>query len=112
MLDLKNQEIVRELRLDVKFRHLEHIFKEYLHEVLDEREERAKQQRAASQPLLTINDIAKKFKVSKATVHNWMNKGSITGQKFGKNRYFTEEEVQKSMAKFGYSKQWDNQFDD
>jgi hypothetical protein len=41
-----------------------------------------------------------------------MKKGSIAGQKFGKNRYFTEEDVQSSMAKYGYSEQWNNQIND
>ncbi len=111
MLNSKDQEIVRELKLDLKIRHLEQIIKEWLSEALDAREAKSKLMQEESKPLLTIEDIAKKFKVTKATVHNWKNKGSIVGQKFGKNRYFTEDEVRTSMAKFGFSKQWDNQFE-
>ncbi len=101
-------EIIKELKADVKFRYLEQILKEYFKEALRELFLEQKQREEIDKPLMTIEDIAKKFKVTKATVHNWKNKGSIVGQKFGKNRYFTEDEVRKSMAKFGFSKQWDN----
>jgi len=52
---------------------------------------------------LTIGDIAKRFKVSKATVHNWMARGIIKGVKVGKNRYFTEDEIQ---SIFYFLKKW------
>jgi excisionase family DNA binding protein len=108
LLSAEQESIVRELKLDLKFKYLEIIIKDYVKEAIKEFSEEQRRMEEQKKPLMTIDDIAKKFKVTKATVHNWMNKGSIAGQKFGKNRYFTEEEVQRSMAKYGYSKQWDS----
>ena len=104
----ENIEIIKELKADVKFRYLEQILKDYFKEALEELLRDQKHREEESQPLMTIEDIARRFKVTKATVHNWRHKGSIVGQKFGKNRYFTEDEVKKSLAKFGFTTQWDN----
>ncbi|WP_428330557.1 helix-turn-helix domain-containing protein [Mucilaginibacter sp.] len=114
MLSFNNQQAqnIKELRADVKFRYLEEIIKDYIKEALTEFIKEQKEAEENKSPLLTIEDIARKFQVTKATVHNWKNKGSIVGKKFGKNRYFTEEEVRKSMAKFGFSKQWENRMDE
>lgn len=119
MPTLKNKKVltqqtldkIKDLNIDLKMEYLgqivEHLIEEKLTMVFEKMEKAKKE----AEPLLTITDIAQKFKVTKATVHNWMNRGSIEGRKFGKNRYFTEEEVRKSMAKFGYSKQWENRLE-
>ncbi|MDN3549330.1 helix-turn-helix domain-containing protein [Mucilaginibacter aquaedulcis] len=109
MLSTNQEAIIKDLRVDVKFLYLEKILKDYVKEALREYLNEQKKFEQQKKPLMTIDDIARRFKVTKATVHNWMKKGSIAGQKFGKNRYFTEEEVQSSMAKYGYSEQWNKQ---
>ena len=53
-------------------------------------------------PLLTISDVAKMFKVSKTTIQNWIKRGTLTGHKVSKNRYFTHEEVTKALEFFGW----------
>lgn len=53
-------------------------------------------------PLLTITDLSVKLKVTKATIHNYLKKGLITGEKMGKNRYFKMVEVSNAMKKYGY----------
>jgi len=58
-----------------------------------------------TKPLLTIPDIAKRFKVTKATIHNWIKREIITGTKVGKNRYFTEDEVKEALLKYGFIKE-------
>ena len=100
--EIKNR--VKNSVLDMQLEYLEEVFESLIERVIVKLQNRDNEKK----PLLTIDDIARKFKVTKATIHNWKNKGSLVGQKFGKNRYFTEVEVEQSMAKFGYSKQWDN----
>ncbi|SDM99605.1 DNA binding domain-containing protein, excisionase family [Daejeonella rubra] len=53
-------------------------------------------------PLLTIKELAEKLKVTKATIHNYLKKGLITGEKMGKNRYFEFRKVLEAMKKYGY----------
>ena len=48
-------------------------------------------------PLLSIQDVADKFGVCKATVHNWIKLNYISGEKMGKGRYFDEQEVRQAM---------------
>ena len=88
-----DEKIMADLRSDFKFRVFEMIrqfFTESLEAVLLKQE----YVRDGSKTLSTIGDIANRFKVSKATVHNWMARGIIKGVKVGKNRYFTEDEIQ------------------
>lgn len=112
MLSSNDQQIIRELKAKVEFKYLEEIIKDCIKESIKDLIKEYKTTQESESPMLTIEDIARKFSVTKATVHNWKNKGSIVGKKFGKNRYFTEDEVRTSMAKFGYSKQWDNRLKD
>jgi excisionase family DNA binding protein len=93
MLTHKDEQIIRELRMDFKFKWMEQIMKQFFMESLETFQLRLKYQSDETKPLLTIADIAKKFKVSKATIHNWLNRGIIQGVKVGKNRYFTEDEI-------------------
>ena len=97
--------------LDIKIEYLveilEPIIEKQFNKLLEAKRESEEQQK----PLLTISDIALKFGVTKATVHNWRKRGSIVGQKFGKNRYFTEDEVRKSMARYGFTKIYDEDLD-
>ena len=97
---------------DLKMEYLEFMLEPVIEKIFNRLVESKRKSEEERQPLMTIEDIARKFKVTKATVHNWKNKGSIVGQKFGKNRYFTEDEVKKSMAKFGFNKQWDIRTED
>jgi DNA invertase Pin-like site-specific DNA recombinase len=93
---------------DIKMEYLELMLEPVIEKIFNKLLDDINKIGEEKQPLLTIDDIARRFKVTKATVHNWKNKGSIVGQKFGKNRYFTENEVRKSMAKYGFTKKWDN----
>ena len=104
MLDRKDEEIIRELRMEYKIKWFEVIIKDFLKEGIAEFVKEQKQLEELKNPLLTIDDIAKRFKVCKATVHNWINRGIIIGMKVGKNRYFTEEEVRAALTKYGYNK--------
>jgi hypothetical protein len=112
MLDNKDWQIVRDLRADLKFKHLEQIFKDYFKEAISEWKEEQKKQDEPAKPLMTIMDLAKRYKITKATVHNWINRGIITGNKVGKNRYFTEEEARTALTKYGFTKQWENYIED
>ncbi len=53
-------------------------------------------------PLLTIQELSVKLKVTKATIHNYLKKGLIKGEKMGKNRYFKMVEVNEALKKYGY----------
>lgn len=104
MLNANEESIVRELRLDYKVKFLEKIFKDFVKEALSEHRNELKKAEELKNPLLNIDDIAKRFKVTKATIHNWINRGIITGMKVGKNRYFTEEEVRAALSKYNFNK--------
>lgn len=54
-------------------------------------------------PLLTIQELSVKLKVTKATIHNYLKKGLINGEKMGKNRYFKMAEVNEALKKYGYN---------
>jgi excisionase family DNA binding protein len=104
MFNADDEQKIRELRLDYKIKWLEGIFKQFVKEGIAEFAIEQKQLEELKNPLLTIDDIAKRFKVCKATVHNWINRGIIVGMKVGKNRYFTEEEVRSALTKYGFNK--------
>ena len=104
MFDSNDEQKIRELRVDYKVKYLEKLFKDFVKEALTEFREEERQFEQQKQPLLTINDIARQFKVCKATIHNWKNRGTITGNKVGKNRYFTYEEVRDALRKHGFEK--------
>jgi excisionase family DNA binding protein len=89
----KDEKALEDLRADFKFRLLEKIIKQFFTESLEAVLLKKKDIEDGARSLSTIADIAKRFKVSKATVHNWMQKGTIRGVKVGKNRYFTEDEI-------------------
>jgi excisionase family DNA binding protein len=98
------EETIRELRGEYKIKWLETIFKDFVKEAIKEFVTEQKKLEELSNPLMKIADISKRFKVSKQTIHNWINRGIITGNKTGKNRYFTEEEVRQALTKYGFSK--------
>ena len=104
MLDTEQENKIRELRLDYKITWLEEIFKQFVKEAINEFKIEQEKQAELSNPLMKIADISKRFKVSKQTIHNWINRKIITGHKTGKNRYFTEEEVRQALTKYGFSK--------
>jgi len=55
--------------------------------------------------LITIEEFSKIFKVSKPTIHNWVNKGLINRYKLGRRTYFKAQEVQKTLMKSIYHAQ-------
>lgn len=89
----KDDKALEDLRADFKFRLLEKIIKQFFTESLEAVLLKKKGIEDGAKSLSTIADIAKRFKVCKQTVHNWMNSGIIRGTKVGKNRYFTEDEI-------------------
>jgi len=93
MLTRKDEHIIRELRMDIKLKWMEQIMKQFFMESMEMLLLKLKCQADETKPLLTITDLAMRFKVSKATIHNWINRGIIEGVKVGKNRYFTEDEL-------------------
>jgi hypothetical protein len=93
MLTQKDEHIIRELRIDFKLKWMEEVMKQFFTESMEMLLLKLKCQADETKPLLTISDIATRFKVTKATVHNWKNQGIIKGVKVGKNRYFTEDEL-------------------
>ena len=95
MLSDNDEEILRELKTDFRFRMMEKIIKQFFTESLEAVLLKQKDLAEGTRTLSTIADIAIRFKVSKATVHNWLNQGLLSGLKVGKNRYFTEEEIRR-----------------
>ncbi|HEY2582285.1 MAG TPA: helix-turn-helix domain-containing protein [Mucilaginibacter sp.] len=89
----EEQQALYDLRSDFKFRLLEKIIKQFFTESLEAVLLKQQDRLLGAENLSTITDIAKRFKVSKTTIHNWMQRGIIHGSKVGKNRYFTEEEI-------------------
>lgn len=53
-----------------------------------------------AQPPLSIAQVAKRYGKSKATVHNWINRGLITGFKMGKGRFFDVGELEMNLKDF------------
>ena len=51
-----------------------------------------------------IKDICAMFKITPQTLHNWKNRGWISGTRMGKSRFFTKEEVEQAMANFNVTK--------
>jgi|GEM_PF-4067714 len=51
---------------------------------------------------LSIQQLADRYEVSKATVHNWRKQKLITGFKIGKGRFFHLEEVEKNLQQYRY----------
>lgn len=100
LLDDDLRGIFGETTITIKMKYLAELFKPVMMNLLKEIE--AEEQN--KEPLMTIGDIALKFKVSKATIHNWRKEGLITGHKVGKNRYFTEAEVSAALAKYNHHK--------
>lgn len=89
-----DDKVMADLRSDFKFRVFEKLIRQFFTESLEAVLLKQEYVRDGSKTLSTIGDISKRFKVSKATVHNWLNRGIVKGVKVGKNRYFTEEEIQ------------------
>lgn len=89
-----DEKIMADLRSDYKFRVFEKMIRQFFTESLEAVLLKQEYLRDGSKSLSTLSDVAKRFKVSKATVHNWMGRGIIKGVKVGKNRYFTEDEIQ------------------
>jgi hypothetical protein len=52
------------------------------------------------QPPLSIGQLAIRYSVSKATIHNWINRKVITGFKIGKGRFFDVSEVERGLKDY------------
>src|ERR1700744_6420005 len=53
-------------------------------------------------PPLSIQQLADRYEVSKATVHNWRKQKLIEGFKIGKGRFFHIDEVEKNLKQYRY----------
>jgi transcriptional antiterminator len=115
MFTEKDEAFIREIRTDYKFKWLEQILKDVIRESINELryedkelrdleiklKENEKQKAPAPKPL-SIPQLAERYGVSKATVHNWRNQKLITGFKMGKGRFFHLEEVEKNLTQYRY----------
>jgi len=99
---------IRDLHMEVQYAMLEHIVKQIFKETMIEVLAEVRKHENRERPLLTIAQIAKKFQVTKTTVHNWKTRGLIVGHKLGKNRYYTEDEVKDALLRYG----WDSRLKD
>lgn len=50
---------------------------------------------------ITRREVAKLFKISLVTVHDWTKKGILQAYKIGKRVYFKPSEVEKALVKKG-----------
>ena len=57
---------------------------------------------------LSILQVAERYDVSKATIHNWMGQGIIKGFKQGKGRYFYLHELDESLTRYKYIERLEN----
>jgi predicted site-specific integrase-resolvase len=55
----------------------------------------------ANKKYLTTKDVQEMFKVSRATIINWRNKGILETTVIGSKVYFTKEDVMKLIRKEG-----------
>jgi len=93
---------IRDMRMEVQYVMLEQIVKEFCKEAIKEVLAELKKYNHGDSELLTIPQIAKKFQVTKTTIHNWRTRGLIVGHKLGKNRYYTEDEVNEALLRYGW----------
>ena len=93
---------VQNLRMEVQYSMLKQVIKECFKEAVQEFVKKLESNRKSESPLLTIGEIATRFKVTKTTIHNWRVRGLIVGRKLGKNRYYTEAEVSEALEKHGW----------
>ena len=89
-----DEKVLADLRSDFKFRIFEKMIRQFFTESLEVVLLKQEYIKNGSKTLSTIGDIATRFQVSKQTIHNWLGRGIIKGVKVGKNRYFTEDEIQ------------------
>ena len=83
-----DEKVLADLRSDFKFRVFEKLIRQFFTERLESVLLKQEYVRDGSKTLSTISDIAKRFKVSKATVHNWLGRGIIKGVKVGKQVFY------------------------
>ena len=81
----------------VAFNDLRDIIREEVAKVIDE----VNNKKTKPKPL-SIQQLADRYEVSKATVHNWMKQKLITGFKMGKGRFFDLVEVEKNLTQYKY----------
>ena len=77
------------------------LLKETIREVIKELLQDLKGLNSKPKPL-SIAEVADRYGVSKATIHNWMKNGVVTGFKQGKGRFFYLDELEKNLTKFRY----------
>ena len=90
---------IKDSNIEIKIAYLEQILEPIVDRIL----ERRNKIELEAAPMMTIADVAKKFKVTKTTVQNWIRRGTITGRRLGKNRYFSYEEVAGALAQNGWT---------
>lgn len=91
--------------VDIRIETLRQMLREELIKILDEKEKKEKENdEKQTKPPLSIPQLADRYGVSKATVHNWRKKGLVTGFKVGKGRFFHVDEVEKNLKQYRY---WD-----
>lgn len=61
----------------------------------------SKANEATQTEYITRNEVAKLFKISLVTVHDWTKKGILQAYKIGRKVYFKQSEVEKVLVKKG-----------
>lgn len=84
--------------VEIKIETLRQMLREEIKQLLHEVNQGEKQ----TTPPLSIQQLADRYNVSKATVHNWMNQDLIKGFKMGKGRFFHLDEVEKNLTQYRY----------
>jgi transposase len=88
-------------RTIVHFEDLKKLVREEVGKLIVEVREQTDKQKQQPKPL-SIQELADRYEVSKATVHNWRKQGLVTGFKIGKGRFFHLEEVEKNLKQYRY----------
>ncbi|GAC1562718.1 MAG: hypothetical protein NVS3B13_36050 [Mucilaginibacter sp.] len=98
MLSQDTRDRIKDFNLDIKLEYLEDVLRHLIEKIIEEKKGRE----LAIQPLMTITEVSEKFKVTKTTIQNWRRRELIVGTKIGKNRYFTHEEINAALKKYGW----------
>lgn len=87
----------------INFEDIRNLIREEVGKILDEvKANAAKGNIILDVKPLSIQQVADRYKVSKATIHNWMEKKTIKGFKMGKGRFFHIDELEKNLTKYRY----------
>ena len=85
----------------VQFNDLRTLIRDEVSKLIDLVKNQAEKEKQKPKPL-SIQDVCDRYEITKATVHNLMKKGTITGVKIGKGRFFHIDEIEKGFWQYKY----------